>query len=71
MKKSINIVSIVALTGIIMINSGCLTEMLGGAAGGALSASFVGATTDLILHGEINSDTLARNATSGSRLSNA
>ena len=65
MKKSINIVSIVIITGMVLINSGCITEMLGGAAGGALSASFVGATTDLLLHGEVNTDTLARNATSG------
>lgn len=65
MNKSINIVSSVMLAGLILINAGCLTEMLGGAAGGALSASFVGATTDLILHGKVNTDTLARNATSG------
>ena len=63
--KKINIASIVVITGIVLMNSGCITEMLGGAAGGALSASFVGATTDLILHGEVNTDTLARNATSG------
>ena len=65
MKKSIHIASIAILTGMILINAGCLTEMFGGAAGGALSASFVGATTDLILHGKVNTDTLARNATSG------
>lgn len=65
MKKNISIIRISILTGLIIISSGCITEMLSGATGGALSSSFVGATTDLILHGEVNTDTLARNATSG------
>ena len=65
MKKIIHIASTALLAGMIIINAGCITEMFGGAAGGALSASFVGATTDLILHGKVNTDTLARNATSG------
>jgi len=48
---------------------GCSTHMfktgVGGAASGAVGASFVGAMTDLILDGKVNTDRLARNATSG------
>ena len=51
------------------IVSGCSTNMgnkaAGGAAAGAASASFVGAVTDLILHGKVNTDRLVHNAVSG------
>ena len=53
----------------IIINTGCSTNMFrkgaGGAVVGAASASFVGGMTDLILDGKINTSTMARNATSG------
>ncbi len=49
--------------------TGCSTNMVnkgaGGAAAGALSASFIGAATDLILDGKVNTDRLARNAVGG------
>jgi len=53
----------------LMLSMGCSSNMfktgVGGAASGAMGASFVGAMTDLILDGKVNTDRLARNATSG------
>jgi hypothetical protein len=49
--------------------AGCTTNMrrktVGGAAVGSFGGAFVGAMTDLILDGEVNTDALARNAVSG------
>ncbi len=59
----------IVLTTAAILTSGCTSNMAGktagGAFGGALSASFVGAMTDLIIDGKVNTDRLARNATSG------
>ena len=53
----------------ILLFSGCGTNMfklgVGGAAGGAVSASLLGAVTDLIVDGEVNTYQLQRNMVSG------
>ena len=53
----------------IVLASGCTTNMrqkaTGGAAAGAVSAAFVGGVTDLLLHGEVDGDRLARNLVGG------
>ena len=68
MKKIRYIISISCLL-IVSALTGCSTNMFskaaGGAAAGAVSASFVGGVTDLILDGEINTDRLARNMVGG------
>jgi hypothetical protein len=70
MNKSYGRTSVTALCLVAaIITLGCSTNMrkkaAGGAAVGSLSASFVGAATDLILHGKVNTDHLAHNMVSG------
>ena len=54
---------------IALATTSCSTNMFnnaaGGAATGAVSASFVGGVTDLILYGKVNTDRLARNMVGG------
>lgn len=55
--------------GCAVLVSGCSTNMLskgvGGAAAGATSASLLGAVTDLVIDGEVNTSRLQRNLVSG------
>ena len=68
MKMTTKLISVLCMASLFLC-VGCSTNMfktgVGGAASGALGASFVGAMTDLILDGKVNTDRLARNATSG------